>query len=160
MADIKTKYAASAAVNITLASLKSTSARASSAISNAVPLFLDAFIQLKLTSTVTGVSASGTVNVYAYGSIDGGLTYSDNAKGINTAHSFSTDPPNVRLIGIMNVNKNNSVFQGPPMSVAAAFGGILPDKWGIIVHNRTGVSIRNSASQTQASYKGVWTQSV
>jgi len=43
------------------------------------------------------------------------------------------------------------------MSVASAFGGLLPARWGIIVHNQTGQTLKSS--DCSAFYQGVYTQS-
>jgi len=43
------------------------------------------------------------------------------------------------------------------MSVATAFGGLLPQRWGLIVHNKTGQTLKSS--DCSAFYQGLCLQS-
>ena len=159
-ADIKTKYGtANQAITCTLASLGSASARASTAVDNTTNLFLDALVMVQVKSGASGVSATGYVNVYAYGTADGGTTYSDGATGTDAAITL-TVPPNARLIGVLNVVANATTYKSGPFSVAAAFGGVLPDHWGIIVENKSGAALDATEGNHAKFYQGVLAQSV
>jgi hypothetical protein len=46
------------------------------------------------------------------------------------------------------------------MSVAAAFGGMLPRKWGIVVHNRTNIPFSGTEQEHRKRYQGILAQSV
>lgn len=156
--DIKSKYGTSnQAITCTINSLANNGARASTAVDNTTNLFLDALVQLIINSPTSSTSSTGYINVYAYGTTDGGTTYSDSASGSDAAITL-TVPPNARLIGVINVVANSTVYEGPPMSVAAAFGGVLPDHWGIIVENKTGGTM--AASGNSAFYQGIQQQVV
>jgi hypothetical protein len=48
---------------------------------------------------------------------------------------------------------NSTTYTGGTFSVAAAFGGILPQKWGIIVLNSSGGTF--DASTASVEYQGV-----
>lgn len=111
---------------------------------------LDALVMLKVATAGSGVSATGTVLVYAYGSVDGGTTYSDGIAGTDGAWT-GTNPPNVRLIGILNTVAVSTTYYGGPFSVAAAFGGTLPQYWGIAVVNNSGAAL--AASGNAAYYQ-------
>lgn len=159
MADIKTKYGTSnQSITCTLASLADGSARASTSVDNDTDLFLDALVQLKIKSNATGVSSTGFVNVYAYGTADGGTTHSDSATGTDAAITL-TSPPNARLIGVINVVANATTYESHPMSVAAAFGGVLPSDWGIIVENKSGAALDSTEGNHAKFYQGVLAQS-
>lgn len=157
MSDIKQAFGtANQGITITLNSLASsgTAGRESTAVDNTSNLFLDALVTVKITLPSSGTPAdSKAVYVYAYGTADGGTTYSDDATGSDAAFTH-TDPPNLKLIGIINAPVIDTAYVGGPFSVAAAFGGNLPAEWGIIVRNHTGVTLASSGNS--AHYQGVY----
>ncbi len=160
MADIKAKYGSSnQGITITMSSLASDAKRESTAVDNSVDCFLDALVQAKIaTNTTVDSTGDKSVYIYAYGTTDGGATYSGNASGSDAA--FGTDPQhlsNSGLIGVIYTPTQNQIYESEPMSVAAAFGGVLPQRWGIIVHNRTGQTLRSG--DCSAFYQGIHAQS-
>ena len=46
----------------------------------------------------------------------------------------------------------NKTYTSEPLSVAAAFGGVMPRKWAIVVENRTGIAF---STGTSAQYSGI-----
>lgn len=158
MATIKELFSsANQAITITLASLANGSARQSTAIDNSSNLYLDAPTMFKLKSGASSVSSVGIASIYAYGSVDGGTTYSDGASGSDGAITL-TSPPNVKLIGTVNMVANATTYIGGPFSVAAAFGNILPAFWGIIVVNSTGAAFDGTGGNFSVFYQGVYAQ--
>src|SRR3954468_16260277 len=87
-------------ITCTVTSLTNNSARASTAVDNSSNLALEALVFVKVKSAGSSTSSTGTVNVYAYGTADGGTTYSDSATGTDAGITL-TSPPNARLIGII-----------------------------------------------------------
>jgi hypothetical protein len=161
MADIKTKYGSNnQSITVTINSLASDAKRESSAVDNTSNLFFDALVQVKIaTNAGTDSTVDKSVYVYAYGTADGGSSYSGNASGSDAA--FGTDPQqlsNCKLIGVIYAPTKNMTYKSDLMSVAAAFGGRLPDHWGIVVHNATGQAL--VASGNSAFYQGVLAQTV
>lgn len=153
MAIVKAFYGTSnQSITCTLTSLANGGQQGSAAIDNTSNLFLDAFVQVKVKSNAAGTAATGVVNVYAYGTADGGTDYSDSVSGTNASQTL-TSPPNLKLIGIINVVADAVTYVGGPFSVAAAFGGALPDHWGIVVENKTGATL--DASVGNAWYQGL-----
>lgn len=159
MADIKTKYGTSnQPITITLNGLLDDAYRASEAIDNTTNLFLDALVQLKIdTANVGAPTGDNNVLVYAYGTSDGGTTYSGAASGSDAAYGAVAGQliTNCRLIGVIAVDAQNEIFESEPMSVAGAFGGKLPSHWGIIVRNQIGQTLGAGCS---AFYQGVLAQ--
>ena len=156
MSNVNTAYGANGQlITVTLASLVNAGARASTVVDNSSNLFLDALVQLKIKSGASGVLTTGFVNVYAYGTTDGGTSYPEGATGTDVGVTL-TIPPNVRLIGSLNVVANATSYISEPMSVAAAFGGILPQKWGIIIENQTGASLDGTEGNHLKEYQGVY----
>lgn len=155
---IKSQYGTSnQPITCTIPGLANSGQRGSTAVDNTVNLFLDALVQVQVKTNAAGTSATGTVNIYAYGTADGGTVYSDGVTGVDGAVTLSS-PPNMRLIGVINANANAVTYDSPPFSVAAAFGGILPDHWGIVVENLTGAAL--DAVVGSAWYQGIYNQNV
>lgn len=153
--DIKQGFGTSTALTITLNSLASsaTAGRESTAVDNSSTLYVDAHV------TVIAKLASGTpgsdlcIYVYAYGSEDG-TNYSDNVTGSNAAITLRV-PTSLRLIGIINTPDSGALtYKSNPMSVATAFGGVLPRAWGIVVRNFTNVAFDSTGCS--ASFSGVY----
>lgn len=149
--DIKAKYGTSTALTITLNSLahSTTAGRQSTVVDNSSDLALDAHV------TVIAAMAAGTpgvdkaIYVFAFGSEDG-TNYGDPA-GASDAAITLRSPTNLRLIGVISTPDAGALtYKSQPMSVAAAFGGILPRKWGIVVQNMTNVAFASSGCS--ASY--------
>lgn len=161
MATIEANYGTNnQTITITLASLASsaTAGRASTALDNTSNKFLDALVQVDIAMPGSGtIGSDKAAYVYAYGTTDGGTTYSDGVSGTDGAFTHS-DPPNLRLIGVVSCPTNTGTYKGGPFSVAAAFGGILPDHWGIVVRNYTNLTL--NASGNAARYQGVRAESV
>lgn len=134
-------------------------ARASTAIDNTTNLFLDALVQVQIKSGGSGTTTTGYVNVYAYGTADGGTTYAEGATGSDASLTL-TSPTNLRLIGVLNVVANSTTYKSEPMSVAAAFGGVLPDHWGIVIENKTGGTLDTTEGNHLKVYQGIYQQGV
>jgi hypothetical protein len=159
MSDIKQKLGTTnQTITITIASLANNGARESTVIDNTSDLFLDALVQLKIKAPAASTAATGYVNVYAYGTADDGTNYGDGATGIDAAITL-TVPPNLRLIGVINVVANGVTYKSNPMSVAQAFGGVLPAKWGLVLENKTGGTLDTTGGNHSAFYQGVLAQS-
>ena len=158
MSTIKSLYGANnQAITCTITSLANTSKQLSTAIDNTTNLYLDALVQVKVKTNAASTSSTGFINVYAYGTSDGGTDYTDGVSGTNGAATLP-NPPNSRLLGVLTANANSTTYVGGPFSVAAAFGGVLPDHWGIIVDNESGNTL--DASVGSAWYQGVQQQVV
>ena len=159
MADIKAKYGSSnEAITIAINSLADDAKRQSTAVDNSGNCFLDALVQVRIaTNTAAASTDDKSVYVYAYGTSDGGTSYSGNASGTDSA--FGTDPQqlnNCKLIGVIYAPTQNKIYESDLMRVAPAFGGTLPQRWGIIVHNKTGQTLKSS--DCSAFYQGTYAQ--
>ena len=160
MSDIKTKYGTSnQAITVTLASLANNGARASTVVDNTSNLFLDALVAINIKTGAASTSATGYVNVYAYGTADGGTNYTEAATGSDAAITLVV-PTNLRLIGSLNCVANATTYKSGPFSVAAVFGGAMPDKWGIVIENKTGGTLDGTEGSHLKVYQGVYGQTV
>ena|ERR1700674_2481672 len=146
------------AITCTLASLVTGAARSALAVDNTSNLYLDVLVQLTIKSGASGTLASGYVNVYAGGTVDGGTTYTEGG-GADAAITL-VSPTNLKLIGRLNVVANATVYKGQPMSVAAAFGGVMPDHWFTVFENQTGGTLDSTEGNHLKLYQGVRSQVV
>lgn len=134
----------------TLAS-SSTAGWASAAIDNSTNLYLDALVRVHAALASGSPGSDKAVYVYVYGSEDGS-NYTDNAPGTEGTLTFRS-PTNMKLIGtIWTPDSGALTYKGGPFSVASAFGGILPVKWGIGVINFTGLAFTAAV----VAYNGVY----
>lgn len=158
MATIQSLYGSVTNLTVTLTSLASsaTAGRESTVVDNSSTLYLDALVQghVKL---LTGTPANDKcVYVYAYGSVaDVNTDLTDAATGTDAAFTH-TDPPNLKLLGVINAPAAGGLtYKAGPWSVAAAFGGVLPPRWGIVVRNYTGLALSATSTDHVFTYRGV-----
>lgn len=152
MATVKPSYAASADITpAALASLAATAACQTAAQDNSTNLYLDALVQVKLVMGGTGPANDKVAYVYAFASGDEGTTYGDATTGSAGAITLNS-PTQLRLIGVVNMPTASLTYESDPMSVAAAYGGVLPRNWGIVVQNSSSVL---AASGSAITFQGL-----
>jgi len=126
----------SSAISITLANLNTGTAvaRSSAAIDNSAWNFLDALVTININGGRPGGNSQALL--YAYGSLNGGTNYTEGNAGIGTDASYAINNPTaLKYLGTVPMPYNSQVYTGGPFSVAAAFDGVLPPRWGIVVQN-------------------------
>lgn len=140
MTDFTLRYGTTTSLTVTgLATLANGSSATSATVDNTTTLFIDALIEL--TFTTGTVSATGTVEIWAKGSID------------NTDFD---DDLNDRLVGTVVLTGTTSQTRKRIAGLAAAFGGTLPPYWQVRIRNATGAALTAGA----VSYRGATLQSV
>ena len=144
-------------ITVTLASLTTGSYRQSTVVDNTSNLFQDVLLMLKVKTGGSGTSAVGVVNVWVYATVDNGTTYTDGASGSDGSFT-PTSPSNLRFVGQLNAVANSTTYTGGPWSVAAAFGGVMPAKWGIVVQNSTGGTLDSTEGNHAKLYQGIYSQ--
>lgn len=156
MTDIAGAYGAPAALTITLNSLASAASRSSAAVdfSSLTPIPLDVLVTVKVKTAGTLV-APASLAVFGYGTADGGATYTDGVGGADAAF-VPTSPGNLKPLGTLNAPVTGTTYIGGPWSLAAAFGGTLPQKAGIVVTNNTGAALDSTAGNFSVSYTPVY----
>lgn len=149
MSTIKNAYAAAAALTCTLTSLADNGARESTVVDNTSNLYLDALLRIK-TNGLAG--STGLMNVWAYAAL-GDTDYTDGATGSDAGFT-AANIQNAKLVAVIQMNGTTAVIAGP-VSVAAAFGGVLPDKWGLIFENKSGAALSATAGDHVVEYEGI-----
>ena len=157
MADLEVKYGTKTNLTITVASLADGSARESTSVSNGTNKFQGVQVGGFIQANSSGVSATGYVNVFAYGSVDDGTTNSDAATGTDSAHTLED---NAILLGRVSLNANSQVAQFGPFSLESVFNGMVPEDWGIIIENQSGAALDSTGGNHEIHYKGLKTESV
>lgn len=156
MAIIKPEFGTAAqAITITLNSLAQAAARESTAW--VWSDWNDILVTLKLTANAAGTIATGSVNVYAYSTVDDGITYSGAATGTDAAITLLS-PSSLIFLARIFLNANSQMRNDGPFSLASVFGGTLPAKGGIVVINASGAALHTSGNSAQ--WQGVRSQTV
>lgn len=147
------------ATTCTLASLAAspTVGRESTAIDNSSTLYDD--VLLSFVFEVGVVTGNKQILVYVYATVDGGTTYTGGATGSDASFT-RLDPTVLRPLAVIPVPTASVIYRAGPFSVAAAFGGVLPEKWGYVVFNDSGVALSGTAGNNKAVFQGVSVQGV
>lgn len=138
-----------------------TAARASAVIDNDAddaPRFLDVMVTVKFKLTTGTIANDQRVYIYAYGTT-GGTKYPDSVTGADAGITLN-NPTALRPIGHVDTPTPNISYTSMPMSLAAAFDGLMPSKWGIAVRNYSGVAFTATAGDHEAVYQGLQTESL
>lgn len=152
MANSKISYAAATSMTTTgLLSLANGAGWQSDVVDNTTNLYDDYLFRVtRLAATTSG---TGLVDFYAFAALSD-TTYTDGATG--TAGSFtSASRLNSAYIGSVTMNTITAVV-GAPFSVAAAFNGTMPSKWGVIGLNNSGSALTSLGAAIQMHHQGVF----
>jgi hypothetical protein len=151
-------YASPATLTMTLASLASDTnliaGRQSTVIDNSSNLYIDCIIGGKVT---TGTSPTGSrqIEVWAFGSYDG-TTYQAGAGASDANFSPTGEKTLMRLIEVIPTdNTSNHTYEWACGSLAAVFGGQLPQKWGIFMVQNTAVALNSTGGNHEVKYTGI-----
>ena len=155
MATTSQLYSSWTALTITLASLAAAGWRESTAIDNTSNLYDDVHVG---GSIMTGTTPTASpIEVYFYGLADG-TVYTGGASGTDAAYTADGEEtlfPVCQIISADTTSDQAYVFG--PVSVRAAFGGIMPSKWGIVVKNGTAAALNATGGNHVIKYMGVKT---
>lgn len=147
MAVTKITYTAITPPTITLNSLANSAARISAAVDNTANLYDDILISLKVTTASGTLGSSLAVYLYVADSVDG-TAYADNATPGDAAYTVNATN-NLTLASIVNVVTAAVAAVGRGASLAALFGGSLPEKFALVVSNASGLALGASGNSLQ-----------
>lgn len=146
MAEIKTAYGSVQTMTVTnLHSLASSATVGwqSAVVDNGTNKYLDALVQVVLDFANTAPANDQAAYVYAYSGLE--TTYTNPCSGSEAGVTLVA-PFLVTLVGVINYNTQDEVAESQVMSVAAAFDGILPEKWGLVIINYSGAALAASGN--------------
>lgn len=152
MATIKVAFGTATAFTKANAGLtaSTTNGWVSNAIDNTSTLALDALVHVELAAVNTAPAGSKTIYLYAYALANsgasaytgtGGAAVPSGAEGTMVFPAVTTLPVVMPLLGAIPYPVQNIAINAGPFSVAKAFGGILPPKWGIAMINDSGMTL-------------------
>jgi len=147
-------YGTKTNITITLASLTDTSLRQSASVDNGTNGAIDTLIGGKIT-TGTGSSTNDFIDIYAAGSLDGGTTFSGDASGSDAAYSGVTE--NLKFLGRISTETASTTYEFGPFSLAAAFGGSMPEDWAIVVDNESDSTLSATGGNHEVHYLEITT---
>ena len=162
MADLKLSYPAASDLTITLASLASDTnlltGRESAVIDNTANLYLDILISGKITAG-TSPTAARSIEVWAVGSWDG-TNWPDVFDGTESAETITSADIKASvtryLAAMATANPSDRAYHFGPVSLAAAFGGVLPPKIVLFVTHSTAVALNATAGNHQIRLQPVY----
>ena len=162
MADLKLAYPAASDLTITLASLASDTSlltgRESATIDNSSNLYLDYLVSGKIT-TGTSPTTARSIEVWAVGSWDG-TNWPDVFDGTESAETITSADIKAsvcKFVAAMATSSTNNVtYHFGPVSLAAAFGGVLPPKIVLFVTHSTAVALNSTSGNHQIRIQPVY----
>ena len=126
--------------------------RNSTLVDNTTNKFPD-YIFAGFITTGTSPTVGTTIEVWAYGTHDDAYTLPDgitSSDANKTLTSINTKNSGLVLLHVITVTATTAVkYDISPRSLRAAFGGVLPKKFGIFVVHNTGVALNSSAGNHQ-----------
>ena len=161
MLTVNSKYIAAAAITITLDALGNGSSRQSAAYDNSTNLYDDVLVGVTIVTPASGTLAATAPNVTVYVSaLMDGTHYTDGCTGSDAAF---TPPGQINSVpaSVVGVGTASQVLSvaltayGLPFSVAALFGGVLPQKFVVWATNNLGVSLGTGNAVTAVGIE--WT---
>jgi hypothetical protein len=161
----KIAYGTEAAMTITLASLGTSSTwvagRESNSVDNSVNLYLDYLISGQI-MVGTSPSANTQIRVYAFSTVGLSATWPDVFDGTDSAETISSVGVGqgfLKRLATLNVDATTSDlgYQFGKVSLAQAFGGVVPAAWGLWVTHNTGVNLNATAGNHYVVRQGIAT---
>src|SRR3990172_6746156 len=106
-----------------------------------------------IVTTSTTASTARQIEIWSFGSWDNGSTFSIFAAStVDAARNVSSVKSNMKLITIIPTVGGATTYAWGPFSVAQAYGGVLPTKWGIFLTHNTGVALNAGVGTHNLSY--------
>lgn len=128
-------------------SLANTSSVLSSAIDNSTTLYTDVLVAGLFAAASSSVSATGTITIVAAASADGGSNYTSRIQ-------------DCKILAVLDCSANSAAPRLDPTSVAAVYGGTLPQFFKIGVLNNSGTALASSGNSNTMYYQGINGQGV
>jgi hypothetical protein len=154
----KILYASNATITCTLASLTSsaTVGRGCAAVDNSSNLYVDAILTIAVKTSGSALANDKACYVYLYGCGADGIYNGGSDENVGTDASVTVDSPtNLKGPYVIACPSISTTYRLVVASVAEAFGGILPYKWGFVLVNFTGQNLDATSGNFTVDYTGV-----
>ncbi len=117
---------------------------------------VDALVTVALTVGAITPSATTNILIWAVASEDGtnfagAASGSVESFGADSAETLGSFGNNMRYLGMIHAHTASILLRSSPLSIASAFGGIMPRKWQIVIQNQTGVALSSSGNSISYS---------
>jgi hypothetical protein len=129
-------------------------ARQSTVVDNTSNLFTDALLSVRLKTGTT--TANTYIQVYVFATVSGGTRYTGGAGATDAAYTMVAQSPLIPIGRIGVPDTTARTYDAGPWSVAACFGGSLPDHWGVVIDNESGANLDSTAGNHVVEYQGVF----
>lgn len=149
MTTSKIAYAAAATITCTLVSLATANGRRGLAVSNSSNLYDDILVHVSVTPGTLGTGPY--VQVLAYASADDGTTFETQG---STDAAYNTLTGSEKILGTIIPAASTTQCTGV-FSLAAAYGGVLPRDWGVIIWQANCGTFSATGSNHFVKYQGI-----
>lgn len=154
MATVTPSYSSAQTVTLTLTSLGNGSWRQSTAVDNSSNLYVKAHLGGSV-QTGTTPTDGGTLDFYIYATYDG-TNYTGGCSGTDSAYTADGEEDELIFIGSVTVDATSDQdYVFGPWPVDVLFGGVLPQKWGVVVENNTGVTTNATGTNNETQFIGI-----
>jgi hypothetical protein len=147
--------AAGTAMTWTLTSLANGSWRQSTAVDNTSNLYMDVLVGGSV-QTGTTPTANTTIDIYAYGQYDGSGEYTAAATGSDAAYTTDGSEGLLKFVtSIVVDDTSDQDYEWGPIALAQVFGGVMPQRWGLVAENNTGATLNATGTNNETVYTGI-----
>lgn len=156
MATVNVAYGTATTISLTSDSLASsaTAGRESTVVDNSSNLYLDALVTFKIVYPNSAPANHKGIYVFAYAWDGTDYTYPcTGSDAAVTLDDITTTAYQLAQIGFIPAVQNKTLYSRP-FSVASAFGGVLPKKWGVAILNYSGQTL---STGNTCRYQGITT---
>lgn len=154
MSTVKPLYASPTTITITQAGLANNAYRQSTAFDNSTVRYEDGILGGSI-QVGTSPTDKTTIEIFLYGTFDG-TNYTAGCSGTDGAYTADGEEgllPRAAIIYVDTTTDQDYVWG--PISVAAAFGGVMPQKFGVVVQNKSGVTTHATGTNNMVKFTGV-----
>lgn len=155
----KIAYGTPTTISSTFASLASsaTVGRGSATVDNTTNLYIDASLTIAVKTSASALANDKACYVYLWGMTGDASTPSgSSAEAVGTDAAVTIDSPsNLRGPFVLNCPASSATYRLTIGSVAGAFGGVMPQKWGFVLRNYTGQALDATEGNHLKTYAGI-----
>jgi len=155
MSIAKPLYASPTTITITQTGLTNNSYRQSTAFDNSTTRYEDGLIGGSIQVGTTPTDKT-TIEIFLYGTFDGGTNYTAGCSGTDGAYTADGEEgllPRAAIIYVDTTTDQDYVWG--PISVAAVFGGRMPQKFGAVIQNKSGVTTNATGTNNIMKFTGI-----